>query len=108
MFDKMSCILQNLWLTQSQLNLPAIHARVVGRGIEGCYCFVDDIHLYVKDEDSDKALLHQVLQQLDNSVTLIIDKCEFGKKVINFLGYEVSTTGIKPTKERVKIISTFP
>lgn len=30
------------------------------------------------------------------------------KKVINFLGYEVSVTGIKPTEERVKTISTFP
>lgn len=79
------------------------------RGIQGCYCFVDDILLYTKDEDSHRALLHKVLQQLDKyGVTLNIDKCEFGKEVINFLGYEVSTTGIKPTEERVKTISTFP
>ncbi|XP_041972230.1 uncharacterized protein LOC121728172 [Aricia agestis] len=48
-----------------------------------------------QDEDSHKKLLRQVLECLDqNGITLNIEKCEFGKNKINFLGYEVSADGI--------------
>lgn len=77
--------------------------------IEDCFCFVDDILLSSEDETSHKELIHQVLARLDEyGVTLNIDKCEFAKKKINFLGYEVSANGIKPTEERVEAISTYP
>lgn len=79
------------------------------RGIEDCFWFVDDILLYSEDEDQHKKLLHQVLERLDKyGVTLNVEKCEFGNSTINFLGYEVSRHGIKPTEERVKAISTYP
>ncbi|PZC82925.1 hypothetical protein B5X24_HaOG209368 [Helicoverpa armigera] len=79
------------------------------RGISGCFCFIDDILLCEENETKHKLLLHQVLQRLDKyGLTLNIEKCEFGKETIDFLGYEVSATGIKPTAERVKAISTYP
>lgn len=79
------------------------------RGIDGCFCFIDDILLCEEDENKHKQLLHRILQRLDKyGLTLNIDKCEFGKETIDFLGYEVSATGIKPTTERVTAISTYP
>lgn len=79
------------------------------RGIEGCFCFVDDILLCAEDKEQSKQLLHQVLQRLDKyGVTLNIDKCEFEKESITFLGYEVSAEGIKPSQERTQAIATYP
>lgn len=78
------------------------------RGVN-CYCFVDDILLFSEDETSHTALLHEVLQRLDKyGVTLNVDKCEFGKTKIEFLGYEVSGEGIAPTQERIEAIVNYP
>lgn len=79
------------------------------RGQENQFCFVDDLLLFAENEDSHRIILRQVIERLNQyGVTLNIDKCEFGKKQINFLGYEVSSEGIKPTKERIEAVSTFP
>ncbi|KAJ8731369.1 hypothetical protein PYW07_004533 [Mythimna separata] len=79
------------------------------RGIEGCFSFVDDILLYSENEYEHKILLHQVLERLNKyGVTLNVDKCEFAQTKINFLGYEVTANGIKPTEERIKVISSYP
>lgn len=79
------------------------------RGIDNCFCYVDDILLYSENEESHRHLLRQVLERLKKyGVMLKVEKCEFGKNKINFLGYEVSGNGIKPTEERTKAISSYP
>lgn len=79
------------------------------QGIEGCFCFVDDILLSSNNEKEHENLLHQVLQRLDKyGVTLNIEKCEFGRTKINFLGYEVTEHGIRPTTEKTEAISNYP
>lgn len=79
------------------------------KGIQGCFSYVDDILLFTEDRQIHKNLLDQVLQRLDKyGVTLNVDKCEFGKEKINFLGYEVSADGIRPTHERTEVIVTYP
>lgn len=35
-------------------------------------------------------------------------KCEFGVKILDFLGHHVDTRGIQPLPEKVKIIQSFP
>lgn len=79
------------------------------RGIDNCFCYVDDILLYSKNEESHRQLLRQVLDRLKtHGVMLKVEKCEFGKDKIDFLGYEVSSNGIRPTEERTKAISSYP
>ncbi|XP_052746959.1 uncharacterized protein LOC112050731 [Bicyclus anynana] len=79
------------------------------RGIDNCFCFVDDILLFSENENEHEKLLHEVLERLNKyGVTLNIDKCELGKDTINFLGYEVSESGIKPPRERIDTISSYP
>lgn len=79
------------------------------RGVKDCFAFVDDILLCSENEDEHKKLLHEVLSRLNNyGVTLSVDKCEFAKPRINFLGYEVTEEGIKPTAERTEVISSYP
>lgn len=79
------------------------------RGIEGCYCFVDDILIFAKNEENHKTVIKEVLRRLEKyGVTLNVEKCEFGKSKINFLGYQVSSEGISPTKERTETIANYP
>lgn len=44
-------------------------------------------------EDPRKVL--SILQE--NNLQISVDKCQFYKDAINFLGYNVSTEGLKPT-----------
>lgn len=79
------------------------------RGIKDCFVFVDDVLLCSEDEENHKTLLHEVLNRLNSyGVTLNVDKCDFAKTTINFLGYEVTSEGIKPPGERTAIISSYP
>lgn len=78
------------------------------RGIEGCFPYIDDILLYSEDEKSHKELLHQVLKRLsDYGIALSLEKCEFGKTKIDFLGYKVSADGISPPTDRIQAISSY-
>lgn len=78
------------------------------RGIEGCFPYVDDILLFSEDEKSHKELLHQVLKRLnDHGIALSLEKCEFGKTEIEFLGYKVSANGISPPTGRIQAISSY-
>lgn len=79
------------------------------RGISGCFCYIDDILLFSKCEESHKKLLHEILQRLEKyGVSINVDKCEFGKNTIDFLGYKVTAEGIRPPQERTDAISTYP
>lgn len=79
------------------------------RGLDCCFPYIDDILIYSEDENQHKHNLQEVLERLNKyGVTLNIEKCEFGKRKLNFLGYEVSALGIKPTEERIHAISTYP
>lgn len=78
------------------------------RGIDGCFPYVDDILLYSEDEEAHKKCLHQVLERLnEHGVALNIEKCEFGKSKINFLGYQVTSEGIAPPADRIETISNY-
>lgn len=78
------------------------------RGIECCFPYVDDILLFSEDEKSHKELLHKVLARLnDHGIALSLEKCEFGKTEIDFLGYRVTPEGIRPPTDRVETISKY-
>lgn len=42
------------------------------------------------------------------SLTINVGKCCFGQKKIEFLGYEVTTQGIRPMQDKVKAIVEYP
>lgn len=78
------------------------------RGLNCCFTFVDDVLVFFENEEQHKQHIQEVLERLNNGVTLNISKCEIGKTNINFLGYEVLAAGIKPTEERTQAISKYP
>lgn len=80
------------------------------RGLDDIvFCFVDDLLVHSKDQDEHRRHIEIVLERLNTyGVSLNIDKCEFNRENIEFLGYEVSSDGIKPTQDRIQAIVNYP
>ncbi|XP_028173478.1 uncharacterized protein LOC114362327 [Ostrinia furnacalis] len=84
------------------------HIDDVMRGLP-VFSFVDDILCATEDEISHKLLLEEVFTRLEkNGLQINAAKCIFGQENIEFLGYNVSSEGIKPTNEKVKVIENYP
>lgn len=74
-----------------------------------CYVYIDDIIIFSKTEEEHANHLGQVFLTLQNAnMKVQMDKCEFYKKQVNFLGFTISENGVKTNQEKVKAISDFP
>lgn len=81
----------------------------VFRGLDFVYPFVDDLLIASQDEQEHQQHLRLVLKRLEESgITINPAKCVFGKAEIKFLGYAVSTEGVKPPEEKIEAIKTYP
>ena len=77
--------------------------------IPNVFIYLDDVLIASKDETEHCSDLQNVLKILsDNNLRLTPRKCQFFKTSLTFLGYEVSTDGIRPPTDRVTAISEFP
>ena len=74
-------------------------------GIDGIFAYLDDFLIHAPDEKTHYDILKQVFTRLkENGLAIRLDKCEFGKKSVEFLGYHVSNQGILPLKRKVSAI----
>ena len=79
------------------------------RDIDYIFVYFDDILIFSDDEESHKRDLENVLKILDeHNLKISTHKCDFFKDSVNFLGYEISQHGMKPTEEKRKHILNFP
>jgi len=70
-----------------------------------CSAYLDDILIYSEDENQHVEQVRKVLRRLlKNELYLDIDKCEFHKKEVKYLGLIISTEGIKMDPEKVSAI----
>ena len=77
--------------------------------VEGCVCLMDDIVVYGKDQNEHDSRLSVVLERLCKAgVTLNMQKCEFNRSEIRFLGHCVSDTGVTADKCKVSAIQELP
>ncbi|CAK1599301.1 unnamed protein product [Parnassius mnemosyne] len=75
---------------------------------EGVVNFIDDIVVFGRDKKEHDTRLQHVLTVLkDNNVLLNKNKCIFNAKSIQFMGHELSQSGIKPLDKYIKAIETF-
>ena len=66
------------------------------RGLEGVLCLMDDILIFAKDMEEHHKRVTSVLKRIKEAgVTLNIDKCEFAKFKITFLGHLIDENGIQ-------------
>ena len=85
----------------NHLFFPPIGRRVIA--------YLDDLLVYSPDVESHAKLLDRVLQTLkDNKMYPKISKCNFGSNAIEYLGYRVSSEGIKSSQDKVKAIEVWP
>ena len=87
---------------------PEIYQRIIQhtlQGIEGCKNISDDIIVYGKDRNDHDRALKEVFERLKQSnLTLNIDKCEFYKSELRFMGHILSKEGIKIDDAKVRAI----
>ena len=71
--------------------------------------FIDDILIKSKNEDEHKQHLEKVFKILfDNGLKISLEKCEFFRDSLEFLGFFITKDGIKPTKKKIEAITSFP
>ena len=77
--------------------------------IPGIFCYLDDLLICSANVDQHLSTLKTLFERLSaHDLTLALDKCEFGQPTMDYLGYQVSTTGIRPLKRKVDAIEKIP
>lgn len=79
------------------------------RDLDFAFVFCDDILLSAPDETTGLQQLETVFQRLqENGITINLEKCSFLQSELDFLGYHITSQGIRPTEEKYKAIDEFP
>ncbi len=96
-----------------------VHAPSVFQGYmngvfrEYLHCFmlvyIDDILVYSRNEAEHRLHVSEVLQRLrEHQLYLKAEKCTFHQTSIQFLGYQISSQGIKMDEGKVEAIKIWP
>ncbi len=82
---------------------------VVCKDLPFVFVYLDDILIASSSVEEHCTHLRTLFQRLtDNGLLLNPEKCEFGCTEIDFLGYRISPTGIKPNPAKVTAIHNLP
>lgn len=94
-------------------NAPAVFQRLVlnllnRRKIPGVLAYMDDIIIASTTTDEGLERLTAVLDLIkDANLTLNLRKCHFFKKTIDYLGFEISSEGVRPGLKKIMAVSAF-
>ena len=73
-----------------------------------CIAYVDDILVFSSTTEEHWHHMHVVLERHRSAGHVLRrDKCVFGAKKINFLGYHITYKGIFPLQEKVAVVRAF-
>lgn len=76
---------------------------------EFCVHYVDDILIFSKTEQEQKKHVEIILSTLNEAgLKLNLEKCEFFKKVVKYLGYNITTNKIEIDQQRLEEIKNYP
>jgi hypothetical protein len=95
-------------------NAPSTFQRLMNNvltGLQGTQCFVylDDIVIYASSLRDHELKLRNIFKRLSESnLKLQLNKCQFLRKEVLYLGHIISEQGVKPNPEKVKAIVEFP
>ncbi len=93
---------------------PATFQRCMNNALQGLdqskvFCYLDDILVATKMVEDHLATLGAVLTRLtENSMKLKPSKCKFLCTQTEYLGYQISQSGVKPHPRNQEAIAKFP
>lgn len=94
-------------------NAPATQQRLVdilfGEFDQKVFAYLDDIIIVSNDFDSHVSTLVKVLQKIKHAnLTINLEKCQFFRSRLKYLGYVVDNDGLRTDPEKVQAILQYP
>lgn len=95
-------------------NAPSTFQRVMDNVLreylgKGCLVYMDDIIVYSTSLQEHIDKLRKVFNKLKSAnLKIQLDKSEFLKKEVSFLGHLVTSEGVKPNPDKISAIKNFP
>lgn len=95
-------------------NCPAIFSRMVSLALGNllfsvALAYLDDIIIPSKDVGEGIEKLKLVLEALKNAgLTIRLEKCRFFMRRLDYLGFEISSSGIEPGKRKIIAVKNYP
>lgn len=81
----------------------------VVRGLHFVIAYIDDLLVFSSTEQQHEQHLQQLFSRLQEyGLVVNAKKCIFGVPELEFLGFHVSSEGIRPLEHKVKAITDFP
>nr|CAD2155561.1 unnamed protein product [Meloidogyne enterolobii] len=88
---------------------PGIFQRLMDKlisGIPGVFAYLDDLIIVSKNIEDHKVQLFEIFDRIEKwGLKIQLEKCNFFKEKLKFLGHIVSKSGIEPDPEKKKKIS---
>ena len=79
------------------------------KGHDGVEAYVDNLLVFSKTYEEHVATLRELFKVLmEANISLRMDKCEFAKTEMEFLGFIINGSTVRPTPENVNKVSQFP
>lgn len=94
-------------------NSPSVYQRLMDKILgplrfDNVLPYMDDLLIASNNEDEALNTLRTVLDIIrDAKLTLNLDKCRFLQKEIQYLGYDISSNGIRPGQKKIDAVTKF-
>lgn len=95
-------------------NGPAVFQRLMNTVLGNLrfgrvVCYMDDLLIATKTMEENIFCLEMVLDIfVKNGLTINLEKCNFFKELVTFLGYDISEQGVRPSTRKLDAISKYP
>lgn len=95
-------------------NAPSTFQRVMNNVLRGlqneiCFVYIDDIIIFSTSLEEHLDSLRSVFNRLrKNNFKIQLDKTEFLRKEVQFLGHIITPDGVKPNPDKIAAIKNFP
>ena len=85
------------------------HMDQVISGLEGVFCYLDDLLVASRSDDDHQRHLRLLFQRLRQfGLVINAEKCQFGRPSLDFLGHRLDAAGSSPLPSYVKGVADFP